>query len=131
MWKSLNRSSGRSRGAPTCGNNSEPFSPMSNEPAFGNFTLSATPSRSRGGYLPAPSYQVTFTVFPAVRGVPGKSYSTTDHLYQTSRLSGDDSPRMNMGAVSPSAMNTGSRMWQPKSPSWPLEKSCHARQFHG
>src|SRR5437764_3104559 len=109
----------------------KPFSPMNSEPEPGNFTLSATPRRSRGGILPAPSYHVTFSVLPAVREVPGNSYSTTDHLYQTSRLSGDDCPRMVVGAVSPIAMNTGSRMWQPKSPSWPLEKSCHARQFQG
>src|SRR5438034_3781180 len=109
----------------------EPFSPTNSEPDCGNFTLSATLRRSRGGILPAPSYQVTFSVLPAVRDVPGNSYSTTDHLYQTSWFSGDDSPRIVFGVVSSMAMNTGSRMWQPKSPSWPLEKSCHARQLCG
>src|SRR5262249_18836874 len=109
----------------------DPFSPTKRDPEPGSFTLSPTPSRSRGGSLPWPSYHETFRVLPAARSVPGKAYSTTDHLSQTSRLNGDDGPRIVVGAVSPSAMNTGSRMWQPKSPSWPLEKSCHARQLWG
>ena len=64
----------------------------------------------------------------------GKKYASSvdvaRSVFQISRLMGGVSARIESGAVSRSAMNTGSRMWQPKSPSWPLEKSCQARQLN-
>ena len=36
-----------------------------------------------------------------------------------------------VGDVNSNAINTGSRMWHAKSPSCPVLKSCHARQFQG
>ena len=74
---------------------------------------------------------MTDTVGPAVRRVPGNSQVTRDFVDQVSRFTGAASARTVRGAVSSTAMNTGSRMWQPKSPSWPLEKSCQARQLKG
>src|SRR5690349_9460972 len=110
---------------------SEPFSPSKTEPDPGSGNFSGRPSASRGGNLPSPSYQVTLIGLPVVISVPGNSYETVDHFVQTSRLMGGASARIVTGAVSFRAIKTGSRMWQPKSPSWPFEKSCQARQLNG
>ena len=105
--------------------------PMIAEPLPGRTTSAASERRSCVGTCPSPSYQWTFTVGPAVRFVPGNSQLTSDLSAHTSRFTPGDEARTVRGAVSSRAMKTGSRMWQPKSPSWPLEKSCQARQLKG
>ena len=67
----------------------------------------------------------------AVREVPGNTYCTVDDLVHTSRLIGGASARIEVGAVNSKAINTGSRIWQPKSPNWPALKSCQPRQLNG
>src|SRR3954470_9930142 len=107
------------------------LSPTNAEPAPGSWSFSDSPTSPSLGTCPRPSYHVTLTSPPAVRDVPGNVYTILDRFAQVSLFSGGASASIVRGAVSSSAMNTGSKMGHPKSPSCPVLKSCQARQFQG
>ena len=63
-----------------------------------------------------PSYQVTVRVLPLVYSVPGKIHSMVCCAHQVCALAPTLSALTLRGAPSLSAVKTGSRRWQPKSP---------------
>src|SRR6218665_69803 len=90
-------------------------------------------SSGRGGSRP-PSHQVIFTsgIFTFLYfSRAGKVYCTTSETGAQSKLNLEELPCNLVGYFKRRALNGGSKMWQAISPSAPVPKSHHPRQFQG